>query len=316
MGTNISEPLISVIVPLYNHEDFVLDCLASIHDQTYRNIELVVIDDCSSDNSFSRAKRLLETRFGTRFQAVHVLKNSQNLGAHGTINRGISLSSGQFISVINSDDLYHPERLESILRLMQEGNSELGFSLVDVISDAEPGQTQKIPDDFLLYPHRLAFLAQRDPTLGFALLRQNIAVSTGNLVFSRALYDRVGPFLDLKYCHDWYFVLQSLFYTEPVMVLEPLYLYRVHASNSFSSLGNLAGLETEVVLRAFLRHGLVGKSVNPLFPSRQNWPGFFEAFIREAGFEEFYHRENGQGGHNWRVYDIQPSAPLPLAWRP
>lgn len=297
-----SDPLVSVIVPLYNHEDYVLDCLSSIHDQTYSNIELIVIDDGSSDSSFMLARRLLETRFAKRFAGVQVLQNSRNLGAHGTINRGIALSSGQFISVINSDDLYHPNRLSNILQLMRDNRSELGFSLVDVIGDPEPGSALTVPDAFLMYPQRLAFLAQRDPTLGFALLRQNIAVSTGNLVFSRSLYDRVGPFQDLKYCHDWFFVLQALFYTEPVMALDPLYLYRVHANNSFSSLGSLAGLETEVVIRAFLRRGLIGESVNPLFPSARNWPGYFETFLSDVGMSEFYNRENGFGGKNWRIY--------------
>jgi glycosyltransferase involved in cell wall biosynthesis len=301
-GSNAS--VVSVIVPGYCHEDFILDCLLSIHDQTYANIELVLIDDCSTDATFEQSKALLATSFGRRFVNVVLERNPQNIGAYATISKGVAASRGDYITVINSDDLFRPQRISRILQAMQEAGSELGFSLVNVIGTSEGDRGKpEFPDQFLLYPLQLAFKIQRDPTVGFGMLRENIAVSTGNLMFSRALYDKVGTFIPLKYCHDWDFVLQALFYTEPVPVLEPLYDYRLHGHNSFSSLANRTGMETEVALRRLFRRGLVGTSVNPLFPSPQNWPGFFETFVDSIGQSHLLDREKGLGSQGWRIYD-------------
>ena len=238
--------------------------------------------------------------FGSRFTNVIVRRNEHNQGAHATISSGIATSSGDYIAVINSDDLFRPTRIEKILNVMQAAGSELGFSLVNVFGEVEGPE---FPDTFLMYPQQLAFGIQRDPTVGFALLRQNYAVSTGNLIFARSLYQKVGAFLPLKYCHDWDFVLQSLYYTEPVPVLEPLYDYRLHGQNSFSGLAHLGALETEVVLRRFFRRGLYGVSPNPLCPSAQNWPGYFEMFVNAIKQRAFLDREKGLGNKGWRTYD-------------
>lgn len=299
-----SSPLVSVIVPSYCHEEFIFDCLRSIHAQTYANIELVMIDDCSSDSTFEHAKAVLETNFSQRFQNVILERNDVNMGAHATINRGISLSSGEYVAIINSDDMFRPTRIERILDDMREAGSGLGFSLANVIGNPSNSVGEPdFPHQFLLYPLRLAFGIQRDPTVGFALMRENFAISTGNLVFARSLYDKVGPFLSLKYCHDWDFVLQSLFYTEPVPVQEALYDYRLHGQNSFSGLAHVAGMETEVVLRRFLRRGLTGLSPNPLFPCERNWPGFFNMFAHTIGMGNYLDREAGKGNKNWRIYE-------------
>lgn len=295
------QPLVSVIVPSYCHEDFILECLLSIHDQTHEAIELVVVDDASTDASHARVEALFSSRFARRFTRTVLLHNEKNLGAHGTINRGIAASSGSHVAVINSDDLYYPTRIEAQVAALAETGSELSFTLVDILAD--PKEVPEIPPAFRLFTLRQLLDLRRDLTIGFGLMRANLAVSTGNLLFSRALYDRIGPFLPLKYCHDWDFVLQSLFECEPAVVTEPLYGYRLHGSNSFSGLAHLAGVETEVLLRRFFRRGLMGPCRNPLAPTRGNWPGYFEVFLQECGYEAFFARENGEGGPSWRTFE-------------
>ena len=296
-----NHPLVSVVVPTYCHEDYLLECLLSVHDQIYKAIELVVIDDASTDDSFARAEALLSTSFARRFANTVLMRNDTNIGAHATINRGIATSKGSHVAVINSDDLFFPERIAAQIEALAAARSELSFTLVDIVAD--PVEVPVIPEPFRLFTLRQMLALQRDLTTGFALLRANHAVSTGNLLFSRALYDRIGPFLPLKYCHDWDFVLQSLFYCEPAVVMEPLYGYRLHGSNSFSGLAHLAGIESEVVLRRFFRRGLLGGTRNPLTPTSGNWPGYFEAFIEECGYGAYYKRENGEGAEGWRTME-------------
>lgn len=293
--------LVSVVVPSYCHEDYILDCLLSIHDQTHRDVELVVVDDKSRDQSFERVEALVATRFANRFVNTIVVRNEVNLGAHATIDKGIAMSHGRHVAVINSDDLYHPHRIEALMAALADSGSELGFTLVDILSD--PAEMGEIPEFFRLFTLRQRLDLERDRTIGFSLLRANRAVSTGNMLFSRRLYEKAGPFLPLKYCHDWDFVLQALYHTEPAVVMEPLYHYRLHGTNSFSALAHVANVETEVVIRRFFRRGLTGRSENPLFPSAANWPGYFELFVRECGYEDFLRRENGDGGRSWRTYE-------------
>lgn len=304
------QPLVSVVVPSFCHEDYILDCMLSVHDQTYTSIELVVVDDVSTDASFSRAEALLSTAFARRFANAVLIRNETNLGAHATINRGIAASRGSHIAVINSDDLFYPSRIAAQIEALAETGSELSFTLVGIIAD--PAEVPVIPEDFRLFTLRQTLALQRDLTTGFALLRANHAISTGNLLFTRALYDQVGPFLPLRYCHDWDFVLQSLYHCEPAVVMEPLYGYRLHGSNSFSGLAYLAQVESEVVLRRFFRRGLLGGSRNPLTPTRSNWPGYFDVFIEECGYDGYFRRENGDGAAGWRTVERVKTREFPL----
>jgi glycosyltransferase involved in cell wall biosynthesis len=299
------DPLVSVIVPSYCHAPFILDSLQSIYNQSYPEIELIVIDDRSTDDTMNIVSSVLKTGFAKRFRNVVLEQNRKNMGAHASINHGISRSSGDYVAVINSDDLYVPTRIERLMSAMHEAGSEIAFSLVDVFSsgDENAGGPAQYPHNFLLFPLRQRMEIARDPTVSFSLLRSNVATSTGNLIFSRALYDKVGPFLPLKYCHDWDFVLQASFYTEPTAVLESLYHYRLHGGNSFASLAHVAGVESEVVFRRFMRRGLRGESINPLFPSAKNWPGFFELFLQQIDKTRFFEREAGVGERAWRIYD-------------
>lgn len=284
------DTLVSVIVPTYCHADYLADCLISIHDQTHEKLELVLVDDCSPDRTWPHAQELLASSLAKRFHNVVLLRNHQNLGAHATINRAISAANGEHLALINSDDLWHPERIAALLVALEETGAELGFSLTEVFVD--PSSPAIVDDFFRLFALRQILAQEREPTTGFALMRANIAVSTGNLLFTRRLYDRAGPFQPLKYCHDWDFLLQAIFFTEPVMVPAQHYRYRLHQTNSFSSLGHVAMLELEVATRRFLRRGLQGgASPNPLFPSEANWPGYFGKVLRDCGYDGHLHKE-------------------------
>ncbi|WP_068300255.1 glycosyltransferase family A protein [Pararhodobacter sp. CCB-MM2] len=285
-------PLVSVVVPAYCHAEFIEDCLRSIHAQTYPEIELIVVDDLSTDDTFARAEALLQGDFAARFRRVALLRNERNLGAHDAINRGISESQGSYIALINSDDLYHPDRVSALMAALSETGAELGFSLVEVMTKRD--EVHSIEPYFQLFAPRQMLALQRDPSIGFALMRLNVAISKGNLLFSRQLYDRIGRFSPMKYCHDWDFLLQALWWTEPVVVPQEHYRYRLHGTNSFSSLGYLASTEIEAVLCRFSRLGLRGVSPNRQFPCEFNWPGVFELYVRQCGHLRFLDRERGK----------------------
>lgn len=248
-----SHPLVSVVVPSYRHEAFIAAALQSVYDQTWPRLELIVIDDASSDSTVQEAaKWASEVDAETRFERFVLERNERNLGAHGSINRGCRMSAGDFIAVLNSDDLFHADRLAKLMAALEGAGGQLAFSRVAPIDDQGHFVSPlSLPPQLYSVFERADRAAANAPSLSSAFHSCNIAISTGNFLFSRKLFERVGPFADLKYVHDWDFVLRSTLIAEPVYVAEDLYLYRLHGSNSFSQLADVAVLETEIVRERF-----------------------------------------------------------------
>mgnify|MGYP002513053428 FL=1 len=94
-GTEIVEgPLVSIIIPCYNHEKYIEECFKSLLDQTYQNIELLIIDDCSQDGSVKVIENWIE-RLKTRFINVFFIKHSVNLGVVKSVNQVIPVCKGK-----------------------------------------------------------------------------------------------------------------------------------------------------------------------------------------------------------------------------
>jgi len=99
--------LISIIVPLYNYEKFIRYCIKSILNQTYKNFELIIVDDCSKDNSYKRAKN-----FEKKDNRVKVIKLDKNYGYSKAKNEGIIRSKGRYIVTLDADDMMTKDSLE------------------------------------------------------------------------------------------------------------------------------------------------------------------------------------------------------------
>lgn len=111
-------PLVSVLIPCYNHEDFLNDCLCSVMAQDYTNIELLICDDCSPDNSFEKILSYKE-RLEERFSHVVILQNEVNCGVTKNINRMLQMAEGAFIKTIASDDAMAPNAISSMVAYLQ-----------------------------------------------------------------------------------------------------------------------------------------------------------------------------------------------------
>ena len=97
-------PLISVIIPVYNSEKYIRESLKSILNQTYSNLEIIIVDDCSTDSTLNVLGNITDNR-------IKLLKNSINLGPSNSINNGLSISKGEFIAIMHADDISHCKRL-------------------------------------------------------------------------------------------------------------------------------------------------------------------------------------------------------------
>ena len=108
MGVDMGA-LVSVVIPVYNVEKYVSDCLNSVTAQTLKDIEIICINDCSTDDSRSVVKS-----FSDRDSRISLYDNEKNLGLATTRNRGISLAKGKYIYFLDSDDMIEPSALEEL----------------------------------------------------------------------------------------------------------------------------------------------------------------------------------------------------------
>jgi glycosyltransferase involved in cell wall biosynthesis len=285
-------PLISIVVPSYNHRSLVAEALDSIAAQRWQPLELVVVDDASTDGTTEEIARVLgKDPFLQRFERVEFQRNPVNRGAHQSINLGVEASRGEWIGILNSDDRYAPGRLEEVMDAARSSRTQLVFSGVRMIDPV--GMEVTTSDPFAAGLHRLQMAISGHPTTGFALLKNNVAISTGNIFFRRTLFDRLGGFRRFRYCHDWDFALRALLITEPVYVPGMLYDYRLHAQNSFRQLRSVADTEATDVLRTYFSAVRAGLDENPLAPSPANWPGVFEAVMDTFNFWTYWRTAPG-----------------------
>jgi glycosyltransferase involved in cell wall biosynthesis len=104
----VSAPAVSLIVTTYNHERYVDDALQSVSRQTFRDFEIVVLDDCSTDGSVARVERWLPHAP----VPVTFLRNERNLGICASRNRSTSHCRGEFVCALAADDFYEPDKIE------------------------------------------------------------------------------------------------------------------------------------------------------------------------------------------------------------
>ncbi len=134
----MNEPLVSIITPVYNAERFLSDTIKSVQNQTYKNCEILLIDDCSKDNSAQIIKEF--QKYDNRIKYIKLKKNS---GASVSRNEGIRNAKGRFIAFVDSDDIWKPEKLEIQIKYMLKEN--LGFTFTSYRYMKENGElTNKI----------------------------------------------------------------------------------------------------------------------------------------------------------------------------
>lgn len=103
----VSKPKVSIIVPVFNAAKVISTSINSLLNQSWKNIEIIAVDDASTDNSYTELKRL----YGG-IERVRVIKNNKNKGAYATRNLGMSLANGDFLTVMDADDWAHPQKIE------------------------------------------------------------------------------------------------------------------------------------------------------------------------------------------------------------
>lgn len=216
-------PLVSIIVPVFNGEKYIQECLCSLTAQTYKPTEIIIVDDGSTDGSTAIAKSL-------KLNNLKVVAGEHN-NLPSARNKGIIHSRGDFIGFCDVDDIWLPEKLQlQINILLNEPEIDMCFS--NVICFSLNGERffgkNKLKRCRAINKNKINQLE--------LLLHQNLIVPS-TVVVRKKIFDSIGLFDEtLHTCEDWEFVLRAAALNMSIKYLDTITVrYRLHDSNMSSN---------------------------------------------------------------------------------
>jgi glycosyltransferase involved in cell wall biosynthesis len=220
--TDTNRPLVSMIVVCYNHARFVLETLDSVEAQTYTNTELVIIDDCSTDDSVAVIERWLR-QTGT---VATFIRHERNMGVCRTLNDALAVTKGKYISMIASDDLWLPEKIEQQVEIMESQPDDVGVLYSDAFQIDANGQC----DRALFLSRCWNFDKMPEGKLLDILVQMNFIPGPTTLI-RRSCYDKVGLYDEALLYEDWDMWMRIARHYSFVYAPEPSAKYRIHAAS-------------------------------------------------------------------------------------
>lgn len=208
---------VSVIIPVYNAEKYIRECLLSINSQSLKELEIICVDDGSADNSAEIIKGMMED--DRRIKYIH----QENKGAPAARNNGLRHSSGKYCMFFDSDDILYPDALESMVELIEKENADIVMGDYNDI-DADGQLIQKVSMESFsvkknksVYENDEKYLCTKfQPLPGNKLLRKSVLIDSGL------------EFYDLKIGQDLNFYLKFISLCSKVCILNKcVFGYRV-----------------------------------------------------------------------------------------
>lgn len=238
----MSQSSYSVVIPLYNHQKYITKAIYSVVRQSRPTREIIIIDDGSIDRSADVVRAISEARSDIVFWS------QPNRGAHNTINAGLQRATGEYVAILNSDDVFEESRLERALEVMERDREiDLVCSALSFIDGADASIT------YPWYHDGVAF-HNSNKDLGASLINANFIMTTSNFVIRRSLFERIGYFSDLRYTHDLDFLLRMVAEGCRIEILnEPLLRYRLHGNNTISEGDDKVRIEWAACIAMYLR---------------------------------------------------------------
>lgn len=223
-------PIISIIIPAYNHAAWLEQALDSVVAQSFTAWELIIIDDASRDQSWELIRKWANKH---SHLAIRCIQHSQNQGASSTLNEGLSLAQGKYIAILNSDDAWYPQRLERLYKLAEQQQYDFLVTSVDLWDANSLTKTDSEPDWWAWYQGLVADYQKHQDFLR-TLLRGNFCITTSNFFFRRDCFLAQGGFAELRYVHDYEYVLRLYRAGFKLNCLwnESLLHYRLHTNNT------------------------------------------------------------------------------------
>ncbi len=218
-------PLVSVVIPLYNHERYIKETIDSVLASTVPDFEIVVVDDGSRDASAEIVRAIRDPRIRLFVQP--------NMGAHHAINRGVAEARAPWVAILNSDDRFHATKLERHLAVhAADPGLEASAGRVRYVSD-DGGPVERDGYFFSLYDRQKRIHSKSNSLLA-SLLVTNHLITTSSLFIRTECFRELGGFIPLRYNHDWFMYLTLAARGRFLILEEELVDYRRHQSNTIT----------------------------------------------------------------------------------
>lgn len=231
----MSKPLVSVIMPAYNAELYIEESVASILNQSYRNLELIIVNDCSNDNTL----QILE-KFSSNDERIIVLNNDTNLGCAQSRNKALQITKGEYIAFCDSDDVWMENKIEKQLSHIKNSNADMVFTAYEMIDSS--GQ-------------HIKYRNIKEKVLFDDLLRENFVIFS-TTIFRRGVIEEI-QFNDRWYHEDYVFLLDCMEHQYEFGGLnENLVKYRI-SKNGRSYNKFCSAKHRWIILRKYLKIDLV-----------------------------------------------------------
>jgi len=219
----MDKPLVSIITPCYNHEKYLDDYFKSILNQTYDNIELIIIDDASKDGS-KKVIRSYENELKNRFVNFKFIDHKKNIGLVKNCNLGLELSKGKYIAIFASDDIMLKNRIEINVEFLE--NNDYGMAYSDgykVKENFSYCDINNFDNKFLDF-----LVKEKNQCTGFVAdkLLENNFIPAPTVMLKREVFDKVGTYDERLSFEDYEMWLRIAEKYKIGFINEPLVFYR------------------------------------------------------------------------------------------
>lgn len=250
-------PLISVVIPAYNHEKYIQETIQSIINQTYKNLELIVIDDGSKDTSWQKInemKEICEKRF------CNVIFETQiNQGVCETLNKGYAIANGIYVYSLASDDLAKPEAIETLYNEIKTDQYVLVVGDDDIIdgnSKLIAWDNKRNPVEYHDgYKTFATYLQSKNKCPNFesddfgsyeSLVKGNYI--TNGFLIKKSDFDKIGGYIKEAPLEDWYMNLQLAKLGKFKFINQVLFSYRWHGANTITQTDKMKKAANQTIL--------------------------------------------------------------------
>ena len=216
-------PLVSVIIPSYNHEKYVSEAIESVLNQTFEDIELIIIDDASKDKS----KEIIKY-YEKKDSRVLAVFHNENKGIARTMNEGIERASGKFLSLFSSDDVWVEDKLKKQLEILKENENLVVWSEGLIIDNQGNFTGERVSQRHGPYKRK------KSGNIFSELLKGNYICDL-SAIFKRENIKNIKYDEKLKYLNDYKFMVDLAKRYEFYFIAEPLVRYRIHGKNTVLS---------------------------------------------------------------------------------
>ncbi len=231
---------VSVAIPCYNSEKYITETLQSVLNQTFKDFEVILVNDGSTDRTEEIIKSFSDSRIKYYYQ--------ENRGLSNTRNRQLTLSSGEFVAFLDHDDIWMPEKLELQLRALSIQSANFCYSKVRKITYSKEGREidSKVIGVRIPYSgHRLIMkLCEGNP------------ITWSSVMIESKLSKKIGFDTRLKRSEDYDHMLRASPNIRSVYVDRELVIYRMYPTNFTSLLHDVASNELRITNESFVKSNL------------------------------------------------------------